>query len=357
MLKAVLFDDEKLALKALQAQLDHFQEITITGMYTRYGELVTAVTKDQPDIAFIDIETPGKSGLEIARELHQTNSAIIIVFVTAYRQYACEAFELEAADYILKPVRKERLERVIAKAEKLQTEKTETPKLYLKTLKKFEVRNAAGKIINWRTKKVEELLAYLLHHKGQEVTSDAIIEALSFGDNLEKSKKMLYTTVYYLRKDLQSCGMGIDKRGQKYTLPAEKVQSDVDEFEVVLKRVDTNNVQTPASLEKLFDIYRGGYLEENYYHWADAKRIELESRFINTVMKFSEFLVRHNKHLDAELALKRLVNSCPYKEQAYKLLMKVYQRMGDRQGMERTYKTYVKMMTELGIPPEQQETI
>ena len=356
MLTAILFDDEKLALKTLEMQLSDYEGVKIIGMYTRYNELMAAVERNSPDIAFIDIETPRKSGLEIAQEIQNINSGIEIVFVTAHRQYAYNAFEIEALDYILKPAKKERLQRIISKVAKDKIKAVEKPpQIYINTMGKFEVRSSAGEIINWRTKKVQELLAYLVHHKGQEVISDSIIEALWPEHNLEKAKKLLYTTMYYLRKGLNQYGVEIIAKGQKYILLEEKLQCDIDILEDVISQINTSRCKVAEVSEKLFKIYKGGYLEEDCYEWAKEKETGLESRFTNTVMNISECLIKQDRLLEAKTVLKGFINMYPYNEYAYKKLMVIYQRMDNRQGLEDNYRAYVKIMTELGIPPERKK--
>jgi len=356
MLTALLFDDEKLALKALEKQLNNFDNITVTGMFTTYEGFIKKVKDECPDIAFIDIKTPYKSGLEIAQELKSIDSKIEIVFVTAYREYAYVAYEIEASDYILKPAGKKRLKRVIDKVQmgKSSERQKKAPEIFVKTMKKFEARNKTGDIIKWRTKKVEELLAYLVQHKGQEVDSGTLIEALWPDAGIEKAKKLLYTNMYYLRKNLAPYGVKINIKGRKYILPKEKVQCDLDHLTNSIDKIITSH-QFPQSLEDFFALYPGGYLEENDFKWAEEKRNELESRFINTVLKTAEYFIEHNRLFDAELSLKRLIRIYPGNEYPYKMIMQTYRLMNDRQGLAETYKSYCKMMQELGLGLEEND--
>ena len=198
LLMAMLLDDEEPALEMLETQLKNFPNIRVAGKYTTYREFIKAVEENTPDVAFTDIEMPGKSGLEIAEEVKEKSPSTDIVFATAYREYACEAFELEATDYIVKPFKIERLGKVITKIEKHKSNKnSEKSGLVIRMMKSLEVLNDDGEPVRWRSKKVQELMAYLLHNRNQELTTEVIMEDLWSADD-NKQRKTFYTTVYHL---------------------------------------------------------------------------------------------------------------------------------------------------------------
>ncbi|NPV89325.1 MAG: response regulator [Firmicutes bacterium] len=112
MLRVVLVDDEPYALKIMELILSELPNVCIAGMYTAGEKALAAVEEDRPDAVFMDIEMPGKNGLELAKVLSGTHPEIKVVFVTAYNKYA-GAISAIGADYLLKPVRKERLEKAL----------------------------------------------------------------------------------------------------------------------------------------------------------------------------------------------------------------------------------------------------
>ncbi|MCW8810421.1 MAG: response regulator [Ignavibacteriaceae bacterium] len=114
--KSIIVDDEELAREDLKALLKDFGEIEIVGEAETAEDAKTLIKKVDPDLIFLDIQMPGKSGFEMLEDI-QTNARII--FVTAYDEFAIRAFEVNAKDYLLKPVNKERLSRAI---ERLKTE-------------------------------------------------------------------------------------------------------------------------------------------------------------------------------------------------------------------------------------------
>src|SRR5690606_28491424 len=115
MIKAVLIDDERNALDALQNVLTTFPQVEIVGKFTNPFEALRQMSSMQYNTVFLDIEMPRMKGLEAAEAILELPSAADIVFVTAYDQYAVEAFEVNAQDYLLKPVRQSRLAKTITK--------------------------------------------------------------------------------------------------------------------------------------------------------------------------------------------------------------------------------------------------
>lgn len=113
--RAVLADDERLMREQMRARLaEAWPELQVVAEAKNGLEAVAAVREHRPDIAFLDIRMPGLTGVEAARQIAQLelpDDALLpeIVFVTAYDQYAVEAFEQGAADYVLKPAERDRL--------------------------------------------------------------------------------------------------------------------------------------------------------------------------------------------------------------------------------------------------------
>jgi two-component system, LytTR family, response regulator len=107
-LRAVIADDEPRARQFLERLLREHGEVDVVGEAKSGGEALAMVARLSPEVAFLDIQMPDLSGLEVARHL-TGEGAPVVVFVTAYDQHAVEAFEVAALDYLLKPIRRERL--------------------------------------------------------------------------------------------------------------------------------------------------------------------------------------------------------------------------------------------------------
>jgi len=114
--RAVLADDERLMREQLRSRLaEAWPELQIVAEAKNGREAVDLVAQHKPDVVFLDIRMPGLTGVEAAREIAQLplgddESLPEVVFITAYDQYAVEAFEQGAADYVLKPAERERLQ-------------------------------------------------------------------------------------------------------------------------------------------------------------------------------------------------------------------------------------------------------
>lgn len=110
----LIADDEPLLARALHAELSSlWPEAQIVCVVHDGVSALEAARQHHPQVAFLDIRMPGMSGMDVARELMEFDPAPLVVFVTAYDQFALEAFEREAVDYVLKPVQPERLEATV----------------------------------------------------------------------------------------------------------------------------------------------------------------------------------------------------------------------------------------------------
>ena len=114
-IKTILVDDEPLALLELQTMLYKYPEIVVIDTARNALEAVQKANTLKPDLLFLDINLPGKSGFDILQELEEVP---LVIFVTAYDQFAIKAFEVNALDYILKPINTDRLKEAIEKIRK-----------------------------------------------------------------------------------------------------------------------------------------------------------------------------------------------------------------------------------------------
>ncbi len=113
-IKTIIVDDERLAREAFKSLLSNFESIEIVGEYKNAKETEKGILEQEPDLVFIDIQMPGETGLELIERLDNPPRT---VFVTAYDEFAIKAFELNAYDYLLKPLDEDRLSEVIARIE------------------------------------------------------------------------------------------------------------------------------------------------------------------------------------------------------------------------------------------------
>lgn len=114
-IKTLLIDDEPLALLELKTMLQQYADIEVIGTAADAREAIEKIVALKPQLIFLDINMPGKSGFEMLESLDETP---IVIFVTAYDQFAIKAFEVNALDYILKPVNNLRLAEAVEKVKK-----------------------------------------------------------------------------------------------------------------------------------------------------------------------------------------------------------------------------------------------
>ncbi|WP_262690726.1 LytR/AlgR family response regulator transcription factor [Kordiimonas aestuarii] len=108
-IRTILVDDEPLAIRGLSIRLKPFEDVEVVDTCSNGREAVRAIKELKPDLVFLDIQMPGFDGFSVLRSLVGEAEIPLVVFVTAYDQYALEAFEAHALDYLLKPVEEERL--------------------------------------------------------------------------------------------------------------------------------------------------------------------------------------------------------------------------------------------------------
>ncbi|MCG2612835.1 LytTR family DNA-binding domain-containing protein [Terrimonas sp. NA20] len=141
----LIIDDEPLARQEMQAMISIIPEIHIAGTFSNAPAAMDFLQNNKVDLIFLDIEMPLVSGLEFAAQIPKE---ILTIFTTAYSQYAAKSYELDAIDYLLKPIGKDRLEKAIRKAklyksmlsndtEKNQVEGTTDNFLLIKADRKF----------------------------------------------------------------------------------------------------------------------------------------------------------------------------------------------------------------------------
>jgi two-component system, LytTR family, response regulator LytT len=116
-LRVLIVDDEQLARDELRYQLEQLGDVEIVAHAGNGLEALVAAERSTPDLVFLDIQMPGLGGFEVARRLlERQDEAPALIFVTAFDQHAIEAFEVNAVDYLLKPVESSRLEQALERA-------------------------------------------------------------------------------------------------------------------------------------------------------------------------------------------------------------------------------------------------
>jgi len=117
--RILIVDDERPARERLADQLREIQRCEIAGEAASGREALTLCERLRPDVALLDIRMPGMDGIETARHMSRLANPPAVIFTTAYDEYAIEAFEAEAVGYLLKPIRRGKLEQALERAARL----------------------------------------------------------------------------------------------------------------------------------------------------------------------------------------------------------------------------------------------
>lgn len=176
MTSAVIADDERLMRDQLRVRLaEVWPELQIVAEAKNGQEAVDAVRAHQPDLVFLDIRMPEKTGLEAAREIGE---ACHVVFITAYNEYAVEAFESGAVDYVLKPAERDRLELTVARLKKrVGTKPSDLSALLEKIAAKMD-RGEAG--ASAPAGAASRYLQWIQASMGQQIRMIPVIDVLFF---------------------------------------------------------------------------------------------------------------------------------------------------------------------------------
>ncbi|MHA7830730.1 MAG: LytR/AlgR family response regulator transcription factor [Flagellimonas sp.] len=134
----LIIDDERLAREEVRRALGRYPEFEIVGEANNANKALDLIEACQPDIIFLDIHMPGKSGFDLLEELTTVPE---VVFTTAYDQYAVQAFEVNALDYLVKPLREERFAKTIEKVKLELQKKAEEQKAPLASHQKIFIKD------------------------------------------------------------------------------------------------------------------------------------------------------------------------------------------------------------------------
>lgn len=157
MLRCLIVDDEAYARGELICLLKDFEEIEIIGEASHGYEAIEKNRELKPDLIFLDIRMPQIGGIEVADIIINEEKVPLIVFVTAYEEYAIKAFEVNAVDYLLKPISKSRLNQTIKRVMKMYPEKDDEG--YIQGIKKL--------LIHFKANKKEEATKLYINEKGR----------------------------------------------------------------------------------------------------------------------------------------------------------------------------------------------
>ncbi|MCW2278760.1 response regulator [Heliophilum fasciatum] len=199
MIRAIVVDDEWFTLEYIRERLAQTGWIQVVKEYENPLEAFHEIAATAPHVAFIDVEMPAMDGMTLAEKLLEANPLIHLVFITAYSQYAVRAFDLNAVDYLLKPINPERFGKMLTKLQSVCAKLVKPAT----TLRIQCFGHFAAWIddipVKWERMKAEEVFAYLLMHQGTRVHKNTIIEHLWPGYEIKKAIAILQASIHKIR--------------------------------------------------------------------------------------------------------------------------------------------------------------
>lgn len=173
-MRGIIVDDEPLMITAFMRISKDIQELEITGMFEFAEDAIEYANGNMFEIAFLDVELPGINGVECAKKLREKNPELLIVFISAYEEYLRESNLIGGDDYILKPYKKETLEKTMEKM-----------RLLVQRLKKRVYVQMFGRFMLIKdgvpiplSGKAKEILALILVKRGKEISNETIYRTI-----------------------------------------------------------------------------------------------------------------------------------------------------------------------------------
>jgi len=291
MLRAIVVDDEWYNLEEICDLIENTGFMSVEGRCQNAIEALETANRISPQIAFIDIEMPEMDGLTLAEKLLEMDPTVKIVFITAWNQYAVAAFELNALDYIMKPINRTRFnkmaERIRSESEVLEISPVSS--LKIKCFGRLEVFEN-GKPIVWQRSKAEELFAFLLTNAGTFVHKDTILENLWPDYNSVKALPILQTSACKIRNVLSDFKKEVELKysGNRYGLFIKGIACDYFEMERAVLLYKPERHHTFKAVMDSSALYGEGFLAQNGYLWSSYKDEEIRQKLSEILKEIAE---------------------------------------------------------------------
>ena len=260
-MRVICVDDEQPVLDNFKIRVKDFTQIQSLHLFSDAREALRWAENYPIDIAFLDIEMAGINGLDLAKQLKAIDRDIRIFFVTAYEQYALDAFKADALGYILKPYSKQELQDAFEKAALMKSRKKS--KVVIQTIPDFCV-SVDGEKLHINRAKVEELFALLVDRAEVGVSARDAIDCLWPERLADENTMALYRVTFHRLLDCLK-EVGID-----YIIENEIRKKYID-----MNAVDCDLYHILEGDREKIQNYAGEYLKE--YSWAESRNAQLNS--------------------------------------------------------------------------------
>lgn len=258
-MKILIVDDEKIMLESLEHMLCSLRPEAEIFPFSWPEDALCAARQMPVDIAFLDIEMGGMTGLKLAALLKELHPDVHIVFVTGYAEYAVDAFAMHATGYLLKPVSETALERELTF---IYGKPGRRSRIRVQTFGGFEV-FVDGQPVRFERAKSKELLAYLIDHRGAAVTTGEAYAALfEDAESTVSGRSYFRTIVHGLKRALKEAGA------------EELLVRGFNSLAIVPENIDCDYFRFLQGDPVAVNEYRNDYMPA--YSWAEFRNGELK---------------------------------------------------------------------------------
>lgn len=355
-MKVWLIDDEQPCLNELAWLLKQYPDVEVAGMDTDPMTALGSIVVHPPDAVFLDIDMPKLDGLELALCIQEQCPGAIVIFVTAHAQYALDAYKAHPADFLLKPVRRARLDDCISHLRKhyalLHPETPMKPTLTLRCFGAFEL--TCETEVKWGTRRVKELLLYLIDKSGSPTSKTELLEILFGGQSDRSTVHNLYMTVYRLKSLLDTLDpeRGLIRLTEDYALIIAPGVCDFTDFMRFARENAVITEQNIPEAERALGLFRGPYHEKESFDWAAENAHETDAEYERIALGLGSCHIRTGRLQEAKRVLTELLCRNALCEEAHLLLLDIALRSDDRDGYLGLYEQYARILQkELRLKP------
>lgn len=353
MIRVIIVDDEQPAVDKMEKLLHESSTVKIEGKFTDPLKALESIENMSIDAAFLDIEMPQMSGMELAKKIMSLYGHVSIIFMTAYDEYAVEAFRVDAIDYLMKPVDREHLQETLDRIlEQIKHRDPFSPnKIYC--FGQFKVISEQGEV-QFRTAKAEELLAFFINQEGTEISRNEITDRMWPEFDGDKAVTNFNTTLYYMKKALSHYGVDIsvERIRDRYRLNDHAIDCDYYQFKSFVDSLEEINAHNILECEQIAALYSGDYLDEYKSTWVEQNKVYAREKYLDLIIKMTEYyrgLSQSNKMIEL---LKIGLRHEPLHDDLNYILLNTFLIAGDRLSAFKYYHTYKnKLKKELGMEP------
>lgn len=354
MLRVMIVDDEELSLKRLRRILSESGEVLDCQTFQNPLKAYEYARDNPIDIAFLDICMPEIHGMNLSRQLHELYEAMDIVFVTGYEEYALQAFDINATDYLLKPVSAERVRQALDKIQRRPRRREGLPMLEVRMFGGFKLvhPDPDRKALKLRSPKTEELFAFLLYKRS--VSREEIMDTLWSGFDGDKASNNLNSNLYYIRKAISESGLKVcllaDRK--KVQIMENALTCDLYAFEHALREIRLGRDGQKKLVKQAAACYTGPFLKGKTYEWASTRMHRLEEEYLELLELSARHYLEQQKVEQALQAYDEILRTDALREDIASQSMRLLIGLGRTSEAIRRYrKLEENLQQELGTQP------